>query len=62
VEYIHNELLQKFWPGAEHLGAKGVKDRGLLESAVGRPYQTVFGEDAYPSVTEKGVALFHSLV
>lgn len=62
MEYIHEELLRKFWPSAEDLGAKGVKDRGLLESAVGRPYQTVFGEDAYASVTEKGVALFHSLV
>jgi len=62
VEYIHDELLHKFWPGGEYIGARGVKDRGLLESAVGRPYQTVFGQDAYPDVTDKAVALFHSLV
>jgi death-on-curing protein len=62
VEYVHDELLHKFWPGTEHIGAKGVKDRGLLESAVGRPHQTVFGQDAYPTVTDKAVALFHSLV
>ncbi len=62
VEYIHDELLHKFWPGAEHIGAKGVKDRALLESAVGRPSQTVFGQDAYPTVTDKAAALFHSLV
>jgi len=62
VEYIHHELLHKFWPEAEHIGARGVRDRGLLESAVGRPYQTVFAQDAYPAVTDKAVALFHSLV
>jgi death-on-curing protein len=62
VEYIHHELLHKFWPEAEHIGARGVKDRGLLESAVGRPYQTVFAQDAYPSVGDKAAALFHSLV
>ena len=62
VEYIHDELLHKFWPGGEYIGARGVKDRGLLESAVGRLYQSVFGQDAYPDVTDKAVALFHSLV
>jgi len=48
--------------GVDYIGAKGVKDRGLLESAVGRPYQTLFAQDAYPAVTDKAVALFHSLV
>jgi death on curing protein len=62
VEFIHEELLHKFWPGTEHIGTGGVKDRGLLESAVGRPHQTVFGQDAYPTVIDKAVALFHSLV
>jgi death-on-curing family protein len=62
VEYIHHELLHKFWPEPEHIGARGVKDRGLLESAVGRPYQTVFAQDAYPTVGDKAAALFHSLV
>jgi death-on-curing protein len=62
VEYIHHELLYKFWPDPEHIGARGVKDRGLLESAVGRPYQTVFAQDAYPTVGDKAAALFHSLV
>ena len=62
VEHIHDELLLKFWRGVDYIGAKGVKDRGLLESAVGRPYQTLFAQDAYPAVTDKAVALFHSLV
>lgn len=37
-------------------------DAGLLASAVGRPQQTVFGEDAYPTLFEKTAALFQSLV
>lgn len=40
----------------------GVKDHGLLESAVHRPQQSVFGEDAYPSLFDKAAALLESLV
>jgi death on curing protein len=43
--------------GAEVL----VRDAGLLESALGRPRATVFGEDAYPDVHTKAAALLHSL-
>lgn len=60
--YVHDELIHKFWPEAGQVGTKGVRDRGLLESALARPFQTVFGEDAYPTVIDKAVALFHSLV
>lgn len=62
VEYIHNELLHKFWPESEHVGGRGVRNRGLLESAVSRPFQTVFAQAAYPDVIDKSMALFHSLV
>lgn len=40
----------------------GVKDHGLLESAVHRPTQSVFGEDAYPDLFAKAAALLESLV
>ncbi|MHA6482137.1 type II toxin-antitoxin system death-on-curing family toxin [Paenibacillus sp. strain BS8-2] len=40
----------------------GVKDHGLLESAVHRPQQSVFGEDAYPNLFDKAAALLDSLV
>ncbi|CAH8768103.1 type II toxin-antitoxin system death-on-curing family toxin [Paenibacillus dendritiformis] len=39
----------------------GVKDHPLLESAVYRPQQSVFGEDAYPTLFEKAAALVDSL-
>lgn len=62
VEYIHDELLEVFWPSSEKVATEGVRDRALVESAVGRPFQSAFGQDTYPTIIEKGVALFHSLV
>lgn len=46
----------------EDADQSGIKDRVLLESAVHRPQQTVFGEDAYPSLFEKAAVLTESLV
>lgn len=40
----------------------GVKDHGLLESAVHRSQQSVFGEDAYPTLFDKAAALLESLI
>ena len=62
VEYIHDELLEVFWPSSEKVATEGVRDRTLIESAIGRPFQSAFGQDIYPTIIEKGVALFHSLV
>jgi death on curing protein len=62
VVFIHDEVIAGVWPVAGEVSAKGCRDFNLLESAVSRPFQTVFGSDAYPSILEKGVALFHSLI
>ena len=42
-------------------GNVGVRDHGLLQSALARPQATVFGDDAYPELEEKAAALLHSL-
>lgn len=42
-------------------GEPGVRDYGLLESALARPQATVFGADAYPTLHTKAAALLHSL-
>ncbi|WP_332309450.1 type II toxin-antitoxin system death-on-curing family toxin [Planococcus lenghuensis] len=39
----------------------GVKDHALLDSALKRPQQSVFGEDAYPTLHLKAAALLESL-
>ncbi|WP_025681414.1 type II toxin-antitoxin system death-on-curing family toxin [Paenibacillus massiliensis] len=54
---INVAMIQRYSPG-EHIG---VKETGLLESAVHRPRSSVFGEDAYPTIYEKAAALFESL-
>jgi death on curing protein len=38
-----------------------IRDAGLLASAVGRPAQIVFGEEAYPTLWDKAAALMESL-
>jgi death-on-curing protein len=43
-------------------GAGGLRDRGALEAALGRPQMTFGGEDLYPDVAAKAAALMHSLV
>ena len=43
------------------LGQVQLRDAGLLASAAARPATTVFGDDAYPTFTQKVAALVHSL-
>jgi death-on-curing protein len=43
-------------------GAAGVRDLGIVESAVAQPKATFGGADLYPSLVEKAAALGFSLV
>ena len=43
-------------------GSHGIRDVGLLESAVYRPQATYGGEDLYPTLFLKCAALVHSLL
>jgi death on curing protein len=43
-------------------GASGLRDEGLLDAAVARPYQTFDGNDLYETVIEKAAAIFESIV
>lgn len=54
---INLAMIQRYSPGEQI----GVKDAGLLESAVLRPQSSAFREDAYPTTFEKAAALFVSL-
>ena len=40
----------------------GVRDQGLLESAVYRPQASFGGEDLYPNLFSKAAALGHSII
>lgn len=43
-------------------GSHGLRDFGLLDSAVMRPQATYDGEELYPTIFLKGAALVHSLL
>ena len=43
-------------------GSPGMRDIGLLESALAQPLMTFGGEDLYPTLVEKAAALCFSLV
>ncbi len=56
VLFIHARLV------AETGGGHGVRDLGLLESAVGRPQAAFDDRDLYPDLFTKAAALLDSLV
>jgi len=56
VLLIHERILDKFG------GAGGLRNWGLLDSAVNRLRATFDGKDLYPNIFTKAAALGHSLV
>lgn len=53
---LHKKSIEDFG------GSHGIRDIGLLESAIVRPFQTFSGEDLYPTNFEKAAALGESLI
>ena len=43
-------------------GTMGLRDEGLLESAVYRPHASFGGQDLYPDLFSKAAALGHSII
>jgi len=43
-------------------GSPGIRDLGLLQSAMAQPQMTFGGEDLYPTVVEKASAIGFSLI
>jgi len=62
VMEIHEILVDWFLEENDPISPPGLRDRGLLESAVARPFQTTGGRDAYDGPFSKAAALFHSLI
>jgi len=53
---IHEILIDNFG------GSKGIRDLGLLESAISRPFQTFDKVDLYSNSVEKAAALIESIL
>ena len=56
VLFIHSRLIDEIG------GSHGIRDLGLLQSAVSRPMATFGGEDLYPDIFQKAAALMESLI
>lgn len=52
---LHKQQIERYG------GARELRDRGALESALARPAMTFGGDDLYPDVPVKAAALMHSL-
>lgn len=53
---IHDSMIDLYG------GSHGIRDLGLIQSAIARPQATFGGEDLYPTILQKAAALFHSLI
>ena len=56
VLLIHDQLI------TETGGSYGLRDEGMLDSALNAPFQTFGGEDVYPSLQQKATRLCFGLV
>lgn len=56
VIYLHQHILEATG------GSLGVRDKGLLESAIYRPQATFGGQDLYPDLFSKAAALGYSII
>ena len=43
-------------------GVNGIRDEGLLDSAINNPLQTFTKMDLYPSIEEKAIRLCYSII
>ena len=62
IVFIHEYLTSFFEHSEDPVSPSGVKDMGLLESAISRPFMTSGGNDLYVGVFTKAAALFHSII
>lgn len=53
---LHSQLI------AETGGSDGIRDDGLLESALAAPFQSFGDEDAYPTIVQKAARLGYGLI
>ena len=53
---IHSEVIEQAG------GSRGIRDIGLVDSAVARPQATFGGKDLYPDIFSKAACLGHSFI
>ncbi|HHQ4767192.1 type II toxin-antitoxin system death-on-curing family toxin [Aeromonas veronii] len=61
IVFIHEYLTEFFADKDDPISPPGVKNLGTIESASARPFSTVGGQDAYPTIFLKAASLCHSI-
>jgi death-on-curing protein len=56
AEEVHDNVIYEFG------GSNGIRDKGLLLSALARPYATFDQQDLYPTAVSKAAAVFESII
>lgn len=54
--FYHRELIRRFG------GSDGVRDEGILDASLNRPFATFGGQDLFPSPQEKAAAMMHGII
>lgn len=54
--FYHTELIRRFG------GADGVRDEGILDASLNRPFATFGGTDLFPSPEQKAAAVMHGII
>ena len=56
IKYLHGKMIQ------ETGGSNGIRDEGLLDSALSAPFQSFAGMELYPSIIGKAARLCYGLI
>lgn len=56
AEFYHTMMIRRFG------GSHGIRDVGLLDAALNRPYATFGGEDLFPAPIDKASAIMHGII
>ena len=56
AEFYHAQLVREFG------GATGLRDPGILDASLNRPFATFGGEDLFPTAFDKAAALIHGII
>lgn len=56
VIFLHDSIIAEFG------GLKGIRDIGLLESALNTPQVTLWGQEMYRTLSEKGAVYVYHLI
>ena len=54
--FYHAELVNKFG------GSHGVRDKGILDASLNRPFATFGGIDLFPEPVDKAAAIMHGII